>query len=162
MPFLSLLNELYFGSRSPEKDCFKVTWCIILIYQFLLTFSCNFYEMWNIAWLNTCMTHRQKRLPHFLGYILQNETVVSVNIFFKEFQMSNWRITSKLLIWLYAVTFYLTGSVRLIFFVKAVFAGIVKEFIHSLTLYYSFNSYMKQNVKALIFEWCFCLKCFLI
>lgn len=65
VPFLSLLNELYFGSRSPEKDCFKVTLCIILIYQFLLTFSCNFYEMWNIAWLNTCMTHRQKKITTF-------------------------------------------------------------------------------------------------
>lgn len=120
--------------------------------------------LWNVKYCLTKYLYDKKRLPHFLGYILQNETVVSVNsyFFFKEFQMSNWRITSKLLIWLYAVTFYLTGSVRLIFFVKAVFAGIVEEFIHSLTLCYSFNSYMKQNVKALIFEWCFCMKCFLI
>lgn len=41
--------------------------------------------------------------------------------------MSNLRIILKLLIWFYVVIFYLIGSVRIIFFVKVVFVGIVKE-----------------------------------
>lgn len=65
VPFLSLLNELYFGSRSLIRGLFLSDMLYNSHISIFTNFSCNFYEMWNIAWLNTCMTHRQKKITTF-------------------------------------------------------------------------------------------------